>query len=66
MYRSLDIKEEPLPEGTYYLEYEVTDAFMRTTKSERIEFRWDGKKMTFPNDDAWKGSFVGGNGTSGK
>ena len=53
MYRSLEVKEIPLPAGTYYLEYEVQDAFMRTRLLDRIEFQWDGETMTFPEADAW-------------
>ena len=57
MYRSLIIKEEPLPAGTYYLEYQVSDVFLRVTQTERIEIRWDGKEMTFPDDTSWTGVF---------
>ncbi len=54
MYRSLDVQEIPLPAGTYYLEYEVDDVFMRTTVLDRIEIRWDGETMTFPGADRWE------------
>ena len=53
MYRSLEVKEIPLPEGTYYLEYEVQDSFMRTRLLDRIEFQWDGEALNFPQGDAW-------------
>ena len=57
MYRRLDVTEVPLPAGTYYLEYEIDDVFMRRTVLDRIEIRWDGENMTFPGEpwqaDAW-------------
>ena len=53
MYRSLEVKEIPLPEGTYFLEYEIQDSFMRTRLLDRIYFQWDGETMTFPKADAW-------------
>ena len=55
MYRALDIREIPLPAGTYYLEYEIEDAFMRSKVVERFEIDWDGAEMTFPDADAWQG-----------
>ncbi len=48
LYRQLDVREIPLPAGTYYLEYEIMDMFMRKTVPERIEIYWDGKEMHFP------------------
>ena len=39
------------------IEYELTDAYMRSMKIDRFEIQWDGEKMTFPNDEAWTGSF---------
>ena len=53
MYRALDVEEIPLPPGTYYLEYEIEDIFMRDTVLDRIEIHWDGENMTFPEDFAW-------------
>jgi len=53
MYRSLDIKEIPLPPGTYYIEYEARDIFMRSTLVDRLEFQWDGENVTFPHIDEW-------------
>ena len=58
MYRSLEIEEIPLPEGTYYLEYEVDDIFMRPYLLDRIEFYWDGENMTFPEGFTWEGEIV--------
>ena len=55
--RGLRFLEEPLPAGTYYLEYELKDAFQRTARLERIEIRWDGRQITLPEDYAWEGSF---------
>ena len=55
MYRALDIHEIPLPAGTYYLEYEIEDAFLRSKLVDRFEIRWDGREMTFPEGFAWEG-----------
>ena len=54
--RSLLIEEIPLPAGTYYLEYELVDMFMRSMRLEQIEIQWDGEKMTFPDDFVWEGT----------
>ncbi len=54
--RALDVAEIALPPGTYYLEYEIQDLFMRTAKLDRIEFRWDGQAVTFPEDFTWEGN----------
>ncbi len=56
MYRALSVKERPLPAGTYYVEYEVVNAFLRSTVTERFEFQWDGKQMTFPEGFVWEGT----------
>ena len=53
MYRALNVEEIPVPAGTYYLEYEVDDLFMRRTVLERIEIQWDGQNMTFPGAERW-------------
>ena len=55
MFRALDIHEIPLPAGTYYLEYEIEDAFLRSKLVDRFEIRWDGREMTFPEGFAWEG-----------
>lgn len=55
MYSRLEVKEIPLPAGTYYLEYEIRDMFMRTVKLERIEIHWDGQEMSFPEGFSWDG-----------
>ena len=56
MYRALRIEEIPLPAGTYYLEYEMKDIFMRSARFERIEIRWDGENISFPEGFAWEGT----------
>ena len=55
MYRAPEVQEIPLPPGTYYIEYEVEDIFLRSFLLERIEVQWDGAQMTFPDFDAWAG-----------
>ena len=56
MPRALRFVKEPLPAGTYYVEYELRDAFQRKARTERIEIRWDGERMTFPEGFTWEGS----------
>ena len=56
LYRSLEMEAKQLPAGTYYLEYEVQDMFMRPIMMERIEMYWDGKKLSFPEGFAWEGT----------
>ena len=55
IYRSLEIREEPLPPGTYYLEYVVYDLFRRPMPLETIEMQWDGIKAVFPQAESWQG-----------
>ena len=54
MYRALDVEEIPLPAGTYYLEYEIVDQFMRKATLDRVEIRWDGENMSFPDGFVWE------------
>lgn len=54
IYRALDVKEMPLPSGTYYLEYEIEDVFMRRMVLDRIEIQYDGQNMRFPNSVTWE------------
>ncbi|MGX8705914.1 MAG: hypothetical protein ACSW8J_04970, partial [bacterium] len=53
IYRSLDVEEIPLPAGTYYLEYEIDDIFLQTKALDRIEFHYDGRRVTFPHGADW-------------
>ncbi len=55
MLRALNVELLPLPAGTYYLEYELRDMFMRTKRLERIPFTWDGEEIAFPEDLIWEG-----------
>ena len=55
MLRQLKVEEIPLPPGTYYLEFELTDIFMRKARLEKIEVHWDGETMTFADDLDWEG-----------
>lgn len=53
MRRVLEVTEIPLPAGTYYLEYEARDVFMRSMLIDRLEFQWDGENLTYPHIDEW-------------
>jgi len=55
--RAMQVEERPLPPGTYYLEYELEDIFLRTARLERIEMHWDGERLTFPEGFTWEGTF---------
>ena len=53
IFRSLEIKPKTLPPGTYYLEYTVTDVFMRKLSTDRAELYWDGETLTL--SAPWEG-----------
>ena len=55
MLRSLNLEEETVPAGTYYLQYCVTDALLNTTLLDPIEMSWDGSKWVFPEGFTWEG-----------
>ena len=54
--RALPVEEIPLPVGTYYLEYELVDLFIRSMLLEKIEVYWDGQQFRFPDGLIWEGS----------
>ena len=54
MRKRLIVEEIPLPAGTYYLEYEIDDVFMRTSTLGRIRIEWDGVNITFPDISSWE------------
>ena len=56
LYRALNIEAKTLPAGTYYLQYEVMDMFMRPIVMEPIEMYWDGKALSFPTGFTWEGT----------
>ncbi len=58
LYRALNIEEKPLPAGTYYLQYEVDDMFLRPYILERIEMQWDGEHASFPESASWEGTVI--------
>ena len=60
MYRKISLETILLPAGTYYLEYEIDDMFTRPFVLDRIEFRWDGEKITFPDELVWEGTEIMG------
>ena len=56
--RALFVSDMVLPAGTYRMEYEVVDRFLRTFRLETIEFRWDGQRITFPEGFTWEGTVI--------
>ncbi len=57
MYRSMDVEEMVLPVGTYYLEFVISDFFLRTLKLERVEIEWDGEAISVP-EQSWEGQKI--------
>ena len=55
MYRTLEVTNEPLPAGTYYIEYVIYDMFMRPMFLDWARMDWDGQTATFPDADSWQG-----------
>ena len=55
--RSLDVEAAVLPPGTYYVDYEVYDAFQRPMRIDRVELNWDGEKWT-TKDEGWTGEIT--------
>ena len=55
MTRGLTVRDEALPEGTYYIEYVIYDIFMRPMALERVELYWDGERLSMPGE-TWEGS----------
>lgn len=56
MYRSLQVTEEPLPEGPITIEYWARDMFMRPLTIGRAEMYWDGQTLTLAPGQAWEGA----------
>ncbi|MBR3334374.1 MAG: hypothetical protein IKG23_08810 [Clostridia bacterium] len=54
-YRSLIVEDFTLPAGTYYLEFELWDIFMRTMRTEKIPLYWNGEEMSFGDGFTWEG-----------
>ena len=46
MFRQLEVEVSPLPTGTYYLEYTVTDIFGREQSTSLIKLNWDGSAFS--------------------
>ena len=53
MYRTLNVEEVNIPEGTYYIQYTLHDLFMRPMSLEPVEVYWDGRKLTAM--EPWEG-----------
>jgi len=55
MKRRLEMEEQTLPPGTYYLEYEVDDMFGNASLLEKTEIRWDGQSASLAEGSEWAG-----------
>ena len=53
--RRMEMEEQPVPPGTYYLEYVVEDIFFRRMAMDRVQMTWDGERMTFSEGERWEG-----------
>ena len=55
MYRSLEMTNEPLQDGVYYIKYVIYDMFMRPMYLDWFEMRIDGGTASYPDSEEWKG-----------
>ena len=53
--RRMDMAEQPVPPGEYYLEYVVEDIFFRRLALDRVKMTWDGEHMSFSEGERWEG-----------
>ncbi len=58
MYKSLEMTKQPLPEGTYYLDYWAEDSFTRRLPVGRVEVCWDGETVSLPSPESWQGTMT--------
>ena len=57
IYRTMYLEDQPLPPGTYYMEYIVYDMFMRPMPVDWVSAEWTGEKIILPEDYSWEGTF---------
>ena len=50
MYRYLELKEKPLPEGTYYCVFVLEDCFFRDTRMDMVRLYYDGNAFMVQED----------------
>ena len=55
LYRVMEMSSEPLPEGDYYIEYEIYDLFMRPMPMEKVKIHWDGTNVILADGYTWEG-----------
>ena len=55
LYRAMEMSNKALPEGDYYIEYEIYDLFMRPMPMEKIRVHWDGANITLADGYTWEG-----------
>ncbi len=55
IYRAMEVVNQTLPAGVYYIRYLVYDLFMRPYPLEWIKMEWDGGQAVFPDADSWEG-----------
>ncbi|MBR3642397.1 MAG: hypothetical protein IKN57_02705, partial [Parasporobacterium sp.] len=56
--RVMEVKENPLPAGTYYIEYEIEDYFGRKIILNKIQLNWDGENISYPEGFTWEGEII--------
>ncbi len=55
--RILNVREEPLEPGTYYLQYELEDSLRRSVSlTEMIPVTWDGETVRLADGYTWEGT----------
>ena len=57
LYRALEVSEKLLDPGTYYLDFEVLDLFLRPLPLGRVEVQWDGERLS-TKEEAWGGEML--------
>ena len=58
IYRVLEVKDKPLPAGTYYMKYFIEDVFQRHLPVGEVEVIWDGTTLAFPQGIEWEGQMT--------
>ncbi|MBR2529286.1 MAG: hypothetical protein IKE58_12550 [Blautia sp.] len=56
MFRSLEVTEVPLPEGTYLIQYNVEDMFFHQLLLDPVVVTSDGQEMRIADENSWSGT----------
>ena len=56
MPRALYVENQPIPPGTYYIQYVVEDMFLRRIPMEGVKVVWDGETLSLADGESWEGT----------